>query len=95
MGMQGSLLISPHKFVDLDPERRDRFGTSASANPPHYEDNDVAMAQDMWKPVKRSFDPLGERSFALPEPSPETNCKLTRTTGWEQCAWGRMQRNRW
>jgi choline dehydrogenase-like flavoprotein len=47
MGMQGSLLISPHKFVDLDPERRDRLGLPLPRIHLHYEDNDVAMAQDM------------------------------------------------
>jgi choline dehydrogenase-like flavoprotein len=47
MNMQGSLLISPKKFVDLDPERKDRFGLSLPRIHLHYEQNDVAMAEDM------------------------------------------------
>jgi choline dehydrogenase-like flavoprotein len=47
MNMQGSLLISSKKFVDLDPERKDKFGLNLSRVHLHYEDSDVAMAQDM------------------------------------------------
>jgi choline dehydrogenase-like flavoprotein len=47
MNMQGSLLISPKKFVDLDPDRKDRYGLSVSRIHLHYEASDVAMAQDM------------------------------------------------
>jgi choline dehydrogenase-like flavoprotein len=45
--MQGSLSTSPNKFVDLDPIRKDHFGTQLPRIHLHYEDNDVAMAQDM------------------------------------------------
>ncbi|MCI0626433.1 MAG: hypothetical protein L0387_33105 [Acidobacteria bacterium] len=37
--------MSSKKFVDLDPERRDRLGPSRLHL--HYEENDIAMAQDM------------------------------------------------
>jgi choline dehydrogenase-like flavoprotein len=47
MNMQGSLIISPKKFVDLDPERKDRFGQSLPRVHLHYEQNDIAMAADM------------------------------------------------
>ena len=47
MNMQGSLSTSPNKFVDLDPIRKDHFGTQLPRIHLHYEDNDVAMAQDM------------------------------------------------
>jgi choline dehydrogenase-like flavoprotein len=47
MNMQGSLLISPRKYVDLDPTRKDRFGLALPRIHLHYEDSDVAMAQDM------------------------------------------------
>jgi choline dehydrogenase-like flavoprotein len=47
MNMQGSLSVSPNKFVDLDPIRKDYFGTHLPRIHLHYEDNDVAMAQDM------------------------------------------------
>jgi choline dehydrogenase-like flavoprotein len=47
MNMQGMLFTSPRKFVDLDPERKDRFGHPLPRVHLHYEDNDVAMAKDM------------------------------------------------
>jgi choline dehydrogenase-like flavoprotein len=47
LDMQGPLLISPKKFVDLDPERKDRYGLNLARIHLHYEPNDVAMAQDM------------------------------------------------
>jgi choline dehydrogenase-like flavoprotein len=47
MNMQGSLLISSKKFVDLDPDRKDKYGLNLSRVHLHYEDNDVAMAKDM------------------------------------------------
>jgi choline dehydrogenase-like flavoprotein len=47
MNMQGTILISPKKYVDLDPDRKDRYGLNVSRIHLHYEDSDVAMAQDM------------------------------------------------
>lgn len=47
MNMQGSLLISPNKFMDLDPDRKDRFGVPMPRIHLHYEDSDLAMAQDV------------------------------------------------
>jgi choline dehydrogenase-like flavoprotein len=47
MNMQGSLYISEKKFVDLDPERKDRYGLNLPRIHLHYEDNDLAMARDM------------------------------------------------
>ncbi|MEO7652588.1 MAG: GMC family oxidoreductase [Bryobacteraceae bacterium] len=47
MNMQGSLLVSSKKFVDLDPERKDRYGLPLPRIHLHYEDNDLAMARDM------------------------------------------------
>jgi choline dehydrogenase-like flavoprotein len=47
MNMQGSLLVSSKKFVDLDPQRRDRYGLNVARVHLHYEDNDLAMAEDM------------------------------------------------
>jgi len=47
MNMQGSLLSSPEKFVDLDENRRDRFGVPLPRIHLRYEDNDIAMADDM------------------------------------------------
>jgi len=47
MNMQGTLLTSPRKFVDLDPERKDRFGAPLPRIHLRYEDSDIAMARDM------------------------------------------------
>jgi choline dehydrogenase-like flavoprotein len=47
MNMQGTTLISARKLVDLDPERKDRYGLNLPRIHLHYESNDVAMAQDM------------------------------------------------
>lgn len=47
MNMQGTLLISPKKFVDLDPARKDRFGLNVGRIHLHYERNDIRMAEDM------------------------------------------------
>jgi choline dehydrogenase-like flavoprotein len=47
MNMQGALLVSAKKFTDLDPERHDRWGLPLPRVHLHYEQNDVAMAQDM------------------------------------------------
>ncbi len=47
MNMQGTTLISSNKFVDLDPDRRDAFGMPLPRVHLHYDDSDVAMAQDM------------------------------------------------
>jgi choline dehydrogenase-like flavoprotein len=47
MNMQGALLASAKKYVDLDPEQTDRFGAPLPRIHLFYEDNDVAMARDM------------------------------------------------
>lgn len=47
MNMQGTTLISGNKFVDLDPLGRDAFGMPLPRIHLHYDDSDVAMAQDM------------------------------------------------
>ncbi len=47
MNMQGTTLISSNKFVDLDPGRADAFGMPLPRVHLHYDDSDLAMAQDM------------------------------------------------
>jgi choline dehydrogenase-like flavoprotein len=47
MNMQGALLPSAKKYVDLDPQRKDRFGLPLPRIHLRYEDNDIAMASDM------------------------------------------------
>jgi choline dehydrogenase-like flavoprotein len=66
MGMQGSLLISPRKFVDLDPDRRDALGTPLPRIHLHYEDSDVAMAQDMLETCEEIIRAAGGRVTSSP-----------------------------
>jgi choline dehydrogenase-like flavoprotein len=47
MNMQGALFTSAQKYVDLDPDRKDRFGLPLPRVHLHYEENDIAMAKDM------------------------------------------------
>jgi choline dehydrogenase-like flavoprotein len=47
LNMQGALFSSPQKFVDLDLQRKDRFGLPLPRVHLHYEENDLAMARDM------------------------------------------------
>jgi choline dehydrogenase-like flavoprotein len=47
MNMQGTTLISPKKYVDLDTSKTDRFGLPVARVHLHYEQSDINMAQDM------------------------------------------------
>ena len=47
MNIEGTTLISSNKYIDLDPARRDAFGMPPPRVHLHYDDSDVAMAQDM------------------------------------------------
>ena len=47
MNMQGTTLISDNKFVDLDTSRNDAYGMPLPRIHLHYDDSDLAMAQDM------------------------------------------------
>jgi choline dehydrogenase-like flavoprotein len=73
MNMQGSLLISRRKFVDLDPARRDRFGLPVARVHLHYEDSDVAMAEDMVATCEEIIRAAGGRvQSSPPRIAPET-----------------------
>lgn len=66
MNMQGSLLISSRKYVDLDPEKKDRFGLPLPRIHLHYEDSDVAMARDMVKTSEEIIKAAGGRVHSAP-----------------------------
>lgn len=73
MNMQGSLLASTKKFVDLDPDRKDRFGLPLPRVHLHYEANDVAMAKDMVQTSEEIIVAAhGEVIYKPKEVSPET-----------------------
>jgi choline dehydrogenase-like flavoprotein len=66
MNMQGSLLISPRKFVDLDGSRLDRFGLPLPRVHLNYEQNDIAMAQDMVETCEEIIRAGGGEVFSTP-----------------------------
>jgi choline dehydrogenase-like flavoprotein len=66
MNMQGSLLISRRKFVDLDPERKDKDGLPLPRVHLHYEDSDVAMARDVVETCGEIIRTAGGRVIATP-----------------------------
>lgn len=66
MNMQGMLLPSSGKFVDLDSERKDRFGIPLPRVHLHYEDSDVAMAQDMVNTSEEIIRAAGGKVLRTP-----------------------------
>jgi choline dehydrogenase-like flavoprotein len=66
MNMQGSLIQSPKKFMDLDPAVKDRNGVPLPRVHLHYEDNDVAMADDMVETCERIIRAAGGQIHSSP-----------------------------
>ena len=66
MNMQGSLLVSSRKYVDLDPDRKDRFGLPLPRIHLHYEDSDLAMARDMVATSEEIIRAAGGRVYSGP-----------------------------
>ena len=66
MNMQGSLLISRNKYVDLDPVRKDRNGQPLPRIHLHYDDSDIAMARDMVATSEEIIRAGGGRVVATP-----------------------------
>lgn len=66
MNMQGSLKVSGRKFIDLDTARQDRFGLPYPRIHLHYEDEDVAMAQDCVNTCEEIIRTAGGEILASP-----------------------------
>ncbi len=66
MNMQGALIVSSKKYVDLDPARKDRFGLPLPRVHLHYEDNDVAMAQDTVDTCEAIIRAAGGEVYSTP-----------------------------
>ena len=66
MNMQGSLLVSNKKFIDLDSEKRDRFGLALPRVHLHYEDSDIGMARDMVETSEDIIKAAGGRVWSAP-----------------------------
>ncbi|MEO8657811.1 MAG: GMC family oxidoreductase [Bryobacteraceae bacterium] len=66
MNMQGSLLVSSKKLVDLDPSRKDKYGLPLPRIHLHYEDSDVAMANDCVATCEEIIRAAGGRVILTP-----------------------------
>ena len=66
MNMQGTLLASPRKFVDLDLEQKDQFGIPLPRIHLHYEDHDLKMAQDVVNVCEEIIRTAGGTVYATP-----------------------------
>jgi choline dehydrogenase-like flavoprotein len=66
MNMQGSLLVSSKKMMDLDPDRRDRYGLPLPRVHLHYEDSDLAMARDMVETCQEVIHAAGGTVLSTP-----------------------------
>jgi choline dehydrogenase-like flavoprotein len=66
MNMQGTTEISPHTFVDLDPNRKDRFGLLRPRIHLHYTPSDVAMAQDCTETCQEVIGAAGGEVIIAP-----------------------------
>jgi choline dehydrogenase-like flavoprotein len=64
--MQGSLLVSSRKYIDLDTDRRDKHGIPLPRIHLHYEDSDVAMANDMIRTSEEVIQAAGGRILKTP-----------------------------
>jgi choline dehydrogenase-like flavoprotein len=73
MNMQGMLLISPRKFVDLDIAKKDRFGLPLPRVHLQYEDSDLAMARDTLNTCEEIIRAAGGSVWSKPAAiTPET-----------------------
>jgi choline dehydrogenase-like flavoprotein len=66
MNMQGSLLVSEKNFVDLDSSRTDLYGLPLPRIHLHYEDSDVAMADDMIETCEEIIKSAAGRVIVTP-----------------------------
>jgi choline dehydrogenase-like flavoprotein len=66
MNMQGTTLISPKKFVDLDPTKTDKYGLNFARVHLHYEQNDVNMAQDCLERCEEIIRAAGGQVVSTP-----------------------------
>ncbi|MBL8174202.1 MAG: GMC family oxidoreductase [Bryobacterales bacterium] len=66
MNMQGTLLQSPKKMVDLDASRKDKFGLPLPRVHLHYEQNDLNMARDVVEKCSMIIEAGGGRVLSKP-----------------------------
>jgi len=73
MNMQGSLLVSGQKYVDLDTDRRDKYGIPLPRIHLHYEDSDIAMANDMIRTSEEVIRSAGGEVLSTPGQATSAN----------------------
>jgi choline dehydrogenase-like flavoprotein len=73
MNMQGSLLVSSKKFIDLDRERKDRLGLALPRVHLEYEASDIAMANDMIGTSEEIIRAAGGRVHSTPGTATSAN----------------------
>jgi len=66
MDMQGSLAVSPETFVDLDRERKDRYGMPLPRVHLRYGRNDIAMAKNMVETCVEIIEAAGGQVHSKP-----------------------------
>jgi choline dehydrogenase-like flavoprotein len=73
MNMQGSMLISDKKYIDLDPDKKDKFGMPLPRVHLKYEASDIAMAEDCMRVCHEIIDAAKGKVAS----TPGNNGKLT------------------
>jgi choline dehydrogenase-like flavoprotein len=66
MNMQGMMLPSAGTFVDLDPEKKDRFGLPLPRVHLRYGENEVNMAKDMVETCEEIIHAAGGKTYQKP-----------------------------
>lgn len=66
MNMQGTTLVSPRKFVELDRSRPDAYGIPLPKIHLHFEDNDLAMAKDCQQTCEEILSAAGAKLLSKP-----------------------------
>ncbi len=89
MNMQGSLLVSSKKFVDLDPSRKDRHGLPLPRVHLHYEDSDIAMARDMVETCEAIVKVAGGKVYSSPSSVSRENLVIDSNHWVGSCRMGR------
>jgi choline dehydrogenase-like flavoprotein len=72
MNMQGMMQMSPRTFVELDPDKKDRFGIPLPRIHMHWTDNDLAMARDVKETCETLIKSSGGEIHSTMEVSPKT-----------------------
>lgn len=66
MNMQGMMLPSAKTFVELDGDKKDRFGLPLPRIHLHYGENEVAMAKDMVEVCEEIIHAAGGKTYQKP-----------------------------